>query len=131
VDPDDQTITDGYGSGEGADVGSQDPITGLPAGDTNADLDSQAQLDDAAAEVNGLPDDPEEVQEERLQTVTDDAVAGDTVFGGIGETNQGPTGGAPHEFQPGPTDPVFEGLPENELRGQDIDLDEENRTLDR
>jgi hypothetical protein len=132
VDPDDPTITDGYGSGEAADVGNQDPITGLPAGGDNADLDAEAQLpDDGTAGEDVRPGDPEAVREESLQTVTDDAVAGDTVRPGQGEANQGPTGGAPHEFQPTPSDPVYEGLPENELQGQDIDLDDENRTLDR
>jgi len=131
VDPDDPTITDGYGSGEAADVGNQDPITGLPGGDTNADLDTEAQLDDAADEEVPRADDPEAVREESLQTVTDDAVAGDTVYGGSGANNQGPTGGAPHEFQPSASDPVYEGLPDNDLQGEDIDLDDENRTLDR
>jgi hypothetical protein len=133
VDPDDPTITDGYGRGEAADVGNQDPITGLPGGDDNADLDSRAQLPDRIPADEDVPpsDDPEAVREESLQTVTDDAVAGDTVHGGIGESNQGPTGGAPREFEPSPSDPVYEGLPENELQGEDIDLDDENRTLDR
>lgn len=133
VDPDDPTITDGYGTGEAADVGNQDPITGLPGGDDNADLDAEAQLPDPIPDGQDVPpsDDPEAVREESLQTVTDDAVAGDTVYGGIGANNQGPTGGAPREFQPSTSDPVFEGLPENELQGEDIDLDDENRTLDR
>jgi len=133
VDPDDPTITDGYGTGEGADVGAQDPVTGLPGGDSDADLDADAQLPDRIPADEDVPpsDDPEAVREESLQTVTDDAVAGDTVYGGIGTNNQGPTGGAPREFEPSPTDPVHEGLPENELQGEDIDLDDENRTLDR
>jgi hypothetical protein len=132
VDPDDPTITDGYGTGEAADVGNQDPITGLPGGDTNADLDSDAQLaDDVTADEDRLPGDPEAVREESLQTVANDPLEGDTVYPGTGESNQGPTGGAAREFEPSTSDPVFEGLPENELQGEDIDLDDENRTLDR
>jgi hypothetical protein len=132
VDPDDPTITDGYGRGEAADVGNQDPITGLPAGDTNADLDADAQLgDDVTADEDALPGDPEAVREESLQTVANDPLAGDTVYPGTGERNQGPTGGAAREFQPSGSDAVFEGLPENELQGEDIDLDDDSRTLDR
>jgi hypothetical protein len=132
VDPDDPTITDGYGEGEAAEVGNQDPITGLPGGDTNSDLDAVAQLDDdVTADEDTLPGDPEAVREQSLQTVANDPVAGETVYGGTGENNQGPTGGAAREFEAPPSDPVYEGLPENELQGQDIDLDDENRTLDR
>ncbi len=129
VDPDDPTITDGYGSGEAADVGNQDPITGLPGGDTNADLDTDAQLgDDVTADEDDLSGDPEAVREESLQTVTNDALAGETVYPGQGEANQGPTGGAAREFEPSGSDAVFEGLPENELQGEDIDLDDDSRT---
>jgi len=132
MDPDDPTITDGYGRGEAADVGNQDPITGLPGGDTNADLDADAQLDDdVSADEDALPGDPEAVREESLQTVANDPLEGDTVYPGTGESNQGPTGGAAREFQPSESDAVFEGLPENELQGEDIDLDDDSRTLDR
>ena len=128
VDPDDPTITDGYGTGEAAEVGNQDPITGLPGGGDNADLDADAQLpDDVTADEDSLPGDPEAVREQSLQTVANDPLEGDTVYPGTGEHNQGPTGGAPREFEPSPSDPVFEGLPQNELQGQDIDLDEEDR----
>lgn len=124
VDPDDPTITDGAGSGEAADVGNQDPITGLPGGDTNADLDTDAQLGgDVPTDEDALPGDPEAVRAESLQTVANDPLEGDTVRPGRGESNQGPTGGAPREFEPSPSDPVYEGLPDNELRGEDIDLD--------
>ncbi|MFB2580789.1 hypothetical protein ACEXQD_06030 [Herbiconiux sp. P15] len=34
------------------------------------------------------------------ETVTNDAVAGETVFSGEGEGNDGPTGGAPGEAEP-------------------------------
>lgn len=35
-----------------------------------------------------------------METVTNDAVAGETVFSGAGTGNDGPTGGAPGEVQP-------------------------------
>lgn len=132
VDPDDPTITDGTGVGEAADVGSQDPVTGLPGGDSNADLDADAQLgDEVTADGDALPGDPEAVREESLQTVANDPLEGDTVYPGRGEANQGPTGGAAREFQPSASDAVYEGLPDNELQGQDIDLDDDTRTVDR
>lgn len=132
VDPDDPTISAGGGVGEAAELGNQDPITGVPAGGSNADLDADAQLaDDVTADEDTLAGDPEAVREESLQTVSNDALAGETVYPGLGESNQGPTGGAAHEFEPSPSTPVDEGLPENELAGQDIDLDDDSRTLDR
>ncbi|MDQ1512992.1 MAG: hypothetical protein QOC59_834 [Microbacteriaceae bacterium] len=54
---------------------------------------------------------------ESVQTVTNDAVAGETVEPGLGDANQGPTGGSPREAEP--------ILPDNELAGQDVDLDDE------
>ncbi|KIU03539.1 MULTISPECIES: hypothetical protein [unclassified Frigoribacterium] len=53
---------------------------------------------------------------ESEQIATNDAVAGETVFPGVGEGNDGPTGGAPREGSP-------EYAP-NDLEGDDIDLDE-------
>ncbi|WP_207456348.1 hypothetical protein [Desertivibrio insolitus] len=47
---------------------------------------------------------------------TNDAVAGETILDGPGDGNDGPTGGAEKEFTP--------DYPENDLEGQDIDLDE-------
>ncbi|WP_375400405.1 RecQ family ATP-dependent DNA helicase [uncultured Amnibacterium sp.] len=92
-----------------------DPIlstTGNPGagGDPEAVLDDDATVQDA-----------ETVQAESQQTVTNDAVAGETVLPGSGEGNDGPTGGAPGEGEP--------ELPENELQGEDIDLDDDSRTL--
>jgi len=131
VDPDDPTISTGRGTGEAADIGDQDPITGVPGGASNADLDADAQLgDDGTADEGALPGDPEAAREESLQTVSNDALAGETVRPGLGDGNQGPTGGAAREFEPSPSTPVDEGLPENELAGADIDLDDDSRTLD-
>jgi len=53
---------------------------------------------------------------ESEQIATNDAVAGETVFPGVGEGNDGPTGGAPREGAPESA--------ENDLAGEDIDLDE-------
>ena len=53
----------------------------------------------------------------RVDTVTNDAVAGDTVLPGPGDGNDGPTGGTSAEIQP--------ILPDNELDGGDIHLDDE------
>ena len=44
--------------------------------------------------------DDEAVKEQSKQTVTNDAVAGETVLPGVGEGNDGPTGGAPKEGSP-------------------------------
>jgi len=54
--------------------------------------------------------------EESQQIVTNDAVAGETVLPGVGDGNDGPTGGSPREAEP--------GLAENDLAGDEIDLDE-------
>lgn len=90
-----------------------DPVlgtTGAPgAGETEPTLaDPERPVDRAA------------IREESMQTVTNDAVAGETVDPGIGEGNFGSTGGSPREAQP--------ELPDNELVGQDIDLDDAPRS---
>ncbi len=56
--------------------------------------------------------DDEVVAERDKQTVTNDAVAGETVLPGVGEGNQGPTGGAQREGEP--------LLPDNDLAGEEI-----------
>jgi hypothetical protein len=53
---------------------------------------------------------------ESEQIATNDAVAGETVFPGVGEGNDGPTGGAPREGTP--------DMADNDLVGEEIDLDE-------
>lgn len=50
------------------------------------------------------------------QITTNDAVAGQTVEPGLGEGNDGPTGGAPGEGEP--------EYAQNDLEGEEIDLDE-------
>ncbi|MEJ3406046.1 hypothetical protein WDJ51_15030 [Rathayibacter sp. YIM 133350] len=56
------------------------------------------------------------------QTVTNDAVAGETVFDGVGDGNDGPTGGAPREISP--------DYAPNDLAGEEIDLDDDESDLD-
>ncbi len=56
--------------------------------------------------------DDEAVDASGKQTAVNDAVAGETVLPGVGEGNQGPTGGAQREGEP--------FLPENELAGEEI-----------
>ncbi len=68
----------------------------------------------AADEAAG---DPETLAAESMSTVTNDAVAGETVDPGAGDGNTGPTGGSPAEGTP------YE--PVNELAGEDIDLRDE------
>jgi hypothetical protein len=48
--------------------------------------------------------------------VTNDAVAGETIFPGAGDGNDGPTGGSPAEATP--------DYAPGDLDGEDIDLDE-------
>jgi hypothetical protein len=62
------------------------------------------------------PRDAETEFAESQQIVTNDAVAGETVLPGVGDGNDGPTGGSPHESEP--------RLAANDLEGDDIDLDE-------
>ncbi|HEV7624328.1 MAG TPA: hypothetical protein VGO26_09335 [Amnibacterium sp.] len=101
-------------TGEAADVGAPDPILGVPAGD--GDLDDEAVLpDDEDDDLAG--GDRLALRAEAMNTVTNDAVAGETVLPGPGDGNDGPTGGAPAEAEP--------ILPDNELAGKDIDLDDE------
>ncbi|MET0589626.1 MAG: hypothetical protein ABWZ77_00470 [Naasia sp.] len=56
--------------------------------------------------------DDEAAAAEAKQTVTNDAVAGETVLPGAGDGNDGPTGGAPGEGSP--------VLDENDLAGEEI-----------
>src|SRR5690606_5181741 len=44
--------------------------------------------------------DPVEAARESKETVTNDAVAGETVLDGAGDGNYGPTGGSPREAEP-------------------------------
>lgn len=67
--------------------------------------------------TDGYDDGERQAQEERLQTVTNDAVAGETVLPGAGEGNDGPTGGSPREQEP--------EYAENDLTGEEIDLGDE------
>lgn len=70
----------------------------------------------SSAEGFNDADDPAERFAESEDIVTNDAVAGETILPGVGDGNDGPTGGAPGEGQP--------EYAENDLEGEDIDLDE-------
>lgn len=61
------------------------------------------------------PDD-ELLRDGAIQTVATDGVAGETVLPGLGDGNDGPTGGAPREPEP--------DFAENDLAGEEIDLDD-------
>lgn len=61
--------------------------------------------------------DAEERFAESEDIVTNDAVAGETVEPGLGEGNDGPTGGSPQEGEP------YEAR--NDLASDAIDLDEQ------
>lgn len=93
---------------EAEGLGAADPVTGITA--AKDDLDADAQLADPDV------DDQDSVAADAGALVTNDAVAGETVAPGAGDGNDGPTGGSPTEATP--------LLPENELAGQDIDLDD-------
>jgi hypothetical protein len=58
-----------------------------------------------------------EERERSQETVVNDAVAGETVWPGAGDGNDGPTGGSPHEQEP-----IYA---ENDLAGEEIDLGDE------
>src|SRR4051812_19956579 len=93
---------------EAADLGAADPITGVTGG--GDDLDRATRLPDEEE----APD-HETLQAQAGETVTNDAVAGETVEPGVGDGNDGPTGGAPAELTPDET-----GLPVR--NDADIDL---------
>ena len=66
----------------------------------------------------GLGDELGIEEEERWETtVVNDAVAGETVWPGAGDGNDGPTGGSPREQQP--------VTAENDLADEEIDLADE------
>ncbi len=76
-------------------------------------------FDDARTVGNGSGTDAEDelLRTHAIQTDTTDSVAGETVLPGLGDGNDGPTGGAPREPEP--------GYAENDLAGEEIDLDDE------
>jgi hypothetical protein len=65
---------------------------------------------------DGLDTEDELLREHAIQTVATDGVAGETVLPGAGDGNNGPTGGSPREPEP--------GFAENDLAGEEIDLDD-------
>jgi hypothetical protein len=74
---------------------------------------------------DSIPDgggfDDEQLAAETDELVTNDAVAGETVFPGAGDGNFGPTGGSPAEGEP--------EYDENDLEGEEIvGLDDEGES---
>lgn len=92
------------GTGDPAGAGTMETPNvdgGRPDGDPGA----------AASDLEG--GDPVEAARESKETVTNDAVAGETVLDGTGDGNYGPTGGSPREAEP---------IGGNELDDENIDL---------
>ncbi|MDQ1597476.1 MAG: hypothetical protein QOI70_900 [Microbacteriaceae bacterium] len=74
---------------------------------------------DNATRSNGYYDDATQRAAMEKQTVTNDAVAGQTVWGGAGEGNDGPTGGSPRE-----SEPIYY---EHDRGGERVELDSDSR----
>ena len=111
-------------------VGAADPVTGVTAAaddlasdtrlpDSGVENGDVQQEEDAGLAADEAAGDPETLRAEADELVTNDAGAGETVYDGAGDGNTGPTGGSPAEAEP--------YLPDNELAGQDIDLDDTDR----
>jgi hypothetical protein len=83
---------------------------------TSDTTNSGTQDSDGLDGLDGEDGEDELLREHASQTVTTDAVAGETVLPGAGDGNNGPTGGAPREPEP--------GFAENDLAGEEIDLDD-------
>jgi len=68
--------------------------------------------------------DPERDELREKETITNDAVAGETILPGAGEGNNGPTGGSPTEVEPilDEHDPKVDP---SRTDPDDIDLDED------
>lgn len=97
---------DDVGPGDGLDEASTD--FGRHADDLTDTTVLEDPAEDGTVEAGTRPDDElsalgdDELAAESMskQTVTNDAVAGQTVFPGAGIRNEGPTGGAPSEIEP-------------------------------
>jgi hypothetical protein len=113
---------------EAAGIGAADPITGVAAG--GDDLARDTVLPDSAVEdgddqveedggqaADYARGDRATIQAESNTVATNDAVAGETVYPGQGDGNDGPTGGAPAETRP--------DEPDNSIDPDSIDLDDE------
>jgi hypothetical protein len=113
---------------EAAGIGAADPVTGVAAG--GDDLAKDTVLPDSAVEEGD--DEAEEdggqaadhaagdwatIRAESNSVTTNDAVAGETVYSGAGDGNDGPTGGAPAE--------THADEPDNSIDPDSIDLDDE------
>jgi hypothetical protein len=88
-------------------------------------MSNSPESDRTADEANGAEpfSDPLHEAAQNMQTVDNDAVAGETVYPGSGEGNNGPTGGAEQEIEP-----VYDEHANDDPRAEaaDIDLDDES-----
>jgi len=113
---------------EAAGIGAADPITGVAAG--GDDLASDTRLPDSGVEDGDAEEEYDAgeaadyaagdwatIQAESTEITTNDAVAGETVYSGAGDGNDGPTGGSPDEVTP--------EQPDNAIDPDSIDLDDE------
>jgi hypothetical protein len=103
---------DSTDAAEAEGIGAADPITGVVAG--GDDLASDPQLPDSDVEDG---DAAATIRAESNSITTNDALAGETVYPGEGDGNDGPTGGAPRETTP--------DEPENAIDPASIDLADE------
>jgi len=92
-------------------------------GDSDAG-DTAGWVDPGDCEVDYALDDPIAEADFADELVTTDGVAGETVWDGPGDGNDGPTGGQPREAEPYYDEHDPEGNPEDGVLTQD-DLDEE------
>jgi hypothetical protein len=89
----DGTDMNGDSTGRPADSNPFEQGTGDPTG--------AGTVETPNVDRDRLPDgDPIEAARESKETVTNDAVAGETVLDGVGDGNYGPTGGSPREAEP-------------------------------
>lgn len=109
------------GDNDGTNLPDSNPFeqgTGDPTGAGTVEtpnVDGGRPDGDPAARAEGdlAGGDPVQAARESKETVTTDAVAGETVLEGAGDGNYGPTGGSPREAEP---------IGGNELDDENIDL---------
>ena len=101
----------------------EDGADGPEIGDSDAG-DTAGWVDPGDGEVDYALDDPIAAADFADELVTTDGVAGETVWDGPGDGNDGPTGGQSREAEPYYDEHDPEGNPEDGVLTQD-DLDEE------
>jgi hypothetical protein len=118
------TSTDNDGTNLPADANPFEQGTGDPTGAGTVEtpnVDGGRPDGDPGATAPDLDGgDPVEAARESKETVTNDAVAGETVLEGAGDGNYGPTGGSPREAEP---------IGDNELDEENVDLGTDLRDI--